>query len=229
MTRVVALDTSSTWGGVALLRKLESTGGTRLVAQAGFHQSDPHGSQVLSLLDALLVEAEWSRSSVDLYAATRGPGTFTGLRVGLGTLRGLGLASDRPCLGIGTLEAMAEGLGPGVADRVPLLDAGRREVYGARFDSGSSPPLQRIPPWVGPPEGALEGGSMPLIFGPGAEVHAECLRARGAPLASGGGTPVSVAAATGRLALLRWEAGVPDGDGLSPLYLRPADAELKAW
>ena len=228
MTRVVALDTSSAWGGVALLQKTESKSGAKVVAEAVFSRDGAHGTQVLMLLDALMIEAGWSRSSVDLYAATRGPGTFTGLRVGLGTLRGLGLASCRPCLGIGTLDAMAEGLGASGADRVPLLDAGRGEVYGARFDPSSSPPLPRVAPWVGPPEGALLGGPMPLIFGPGADLHALRLRERGALVAPREG-PVPVAAAAGRLALLEWEAGVPDGDGLSPLYLRPAYAELKAW
>jgi tRNA threonylcarbamoyladenosine biosynthesis protein TsaB len=223
VTRIVALDASAWWEGIALL-EADSSGGPRLVADAGLLVRDSHAVHALALLGALLAEAGWSRSDVDAYAATRGPGSFTGLRVGLGTVRGLGLASSRPCLGIGTLHAMAEAFGPAPGERVPLLSAGRGEVYGARFDAASSPPVELIGPWLGPPERALEGGrGEPVVFGPGAT--ADVLLAMGwrdGPRRA----PTSVAAAAGRLALLRLAAGAEDGEGLSPLYVRPPDAEL---
>jgi tRNA A37 threonylcarbamoyladenosine modification protein TsaB len=119
---------------------------------------------------------------------------------------------------------MAEAFGPAAGERVPLLSAGRGEVYGARFDASSSPPVEIIGPWLGPPERALEGGrGEPVVFGPGAT--ADVLRAAGwknGPRR----VPTSVAAAAGRLALLRLAAGALDGEGLSPLYVRPPDAEL---
>jgi len=225
MTRWVALETSTWWGGVALLEG--SDDGPIVIAEAGLRAGGSHAFHLLALLDLLLVEAGWVKTSVDGYAATRGPGSFTGVRVGLGTIRGLALGSGRPCLGVGTLDAFAEAFGPAEADRVPLLDAGRGEVYGARFDPASSPPVVLAGSWVGPPERVLEGGgAKPVIFGPGAESHGKRLAVAGwqGPVRR---SPTSVAAATGRLALDRLAAGAVSGEGMSPVYLRPPDAELK--
>ncbi len=225
MSRVVALDTSCWWGGVALLEGTPKEP-CQLIAEAGLLVSDSHAAHVLALLEALLAEAGWARSDVDAYAATRGPGSFTGIRVGLGTIRGLGIAASRPCIGIGTLEALAEAFGPAAGERVPLVAAGRGEFYGARYDASSSPPAEIVGPWLGPPERALaEGGGEPVVFGPGAEAAAPALRSRGWSGRTWR-TPTSVAAGAGRLAILRLAGGARDGDGLSPLYLRPPDAEL---
>ncbi len=225
MIRVVAFDTSTWWGGVALLER-RAPGPTSVAAEAGLLTTGSHAAHLLALLAALLAEAGWARSAVDAYVATRGPGSFTGIRVGLGTVLGLGLASSRPRLGVSTLEALAEAAGPCAAERVPLLDAGRGEVYGARYDAASSPPREIVPPWVGPPERAAEGGSgAAAVFGSGADAHAARLAASGlAPAVRR--LPLPVATGAGRLGLHRLDAGAVDGDGLSPLYLRPADAEL---
>jgi tRNA threonylcarbamoyladenosine biosynthesis protein TsaB len=225
--RVVALDTSTWWGGVALL---EHGGGRRdpaIVAEAGLLVRDSHATHLLRLLESLLSEAGWARDSVDTWAATRGPGSFTGLRVGLGTVRGLALASRRPCVGIGTLEAMAEAFGPSEAERVPLLDAGRGEVFGARYDPSASPPRERVAPWLGPPSQVLVGCIGPVVvFGPGAVAHSQELESSAAVRLRP--SPRGVAAGAARLACLRLQAGAADGEGLSPLYLRPPDAVLAA-
>jgi tRNA threonylcarbamoyladenosine biosynthesis protein TsaB len=225
--RLVAVDTSTWWGGVALL---EERGGPRdpeVVTEAGLLVRDSHATHLLRLLEHLLEEAGWGRGDVDAWAATRGPGSFTGLRVGLGTVRGLALASRRPALGIGTLEAMAEAFGPSTVERVPLLDAGRGEVFGARYDPEASPPAERVAPWLGPPTRVLEDcpGAVD-VFGPGAAAHAQALSAS-APVRLRP-SPRGVAAGAGRLACLRLRAGAGDGEGLSPLYLRPPDAVLAA-
>lgn len=223
MIRVVALETSTWWGGVALVAA-SAEGRAETVAEAGIRVADSHAAHLLRLLDALMAEAGWGRGSVDLYAATRGPGSFTGIRIGLGTVRGLAIAAGRGAIGIGTLEALAEAHGPDTRERVPLMDAGRGEVYGARYDTQGSPPLEREAPWLGSPERALGVGDEPVLLGPGVALHADRLRGAGyrGPLRA---VPTSVAAAVGRLALSRRaQAGGPH-DGLAPVYLRPPDAE----
>jgi tRNA threonylcarbamoyladenosine biosynthesis protein TsaB len=226
VTRLVALDTSSVWGGVALLEGVPG-GGSRLVAEAGLLLTDSHAAHVLALLEALLAEAGWPRSELDGYAAARGPGSFTGIRMALGTVRGLGLASSRPCLGIGTLDAMAEAFGPAEGERVPVLPAGRGDFFAARFDPVASPPATVVEPWLGPPSLILEGGrGEPVVFGPGAQSAVAALGGGGGWRGIARRAPTSVAAAVGRLALARLEGGARDGEGLSPLYLRPPDAEL---
>jgi tRNA A37 threonylcarbamoyladenosine modification protein TsaB len=115
---------------------------------------------------------------------------------------------------------MAEAIGPAVADRVPLIDAGRDEVFGARFDACESPPRERTAPWLGDPERALESGEAAVLFGSGVVKHCGRLVAAG----WNGSThraPTSVAAAVGRIAAGRLKSGAEDGEGMSPLYLRP--------
>jgi tRNA threonylcarbamoyladenosine biosynthesis protein TsaB len=223
MIRVVALDVTTWWGGVALVAA-EQDGVARTVAEAGIRVGDSHAAHLLRLLETLMAEAGWGRDVVDLYAATRGPGSFTGIRIGLGTVRGLALAAGRGALGIGTLEALAEAHGPAQGERVPVLDAGRGEVYAARYDAEGSPPEEREAPWLGPPGRLLASGPEAVLFGPGLAAHATALRAAGfhGPLAA---APTSVAAAAGRLALLRRDLAGRAEDGLAPVYLRPPDAE----
>ena len=220
--RLLAVDTSTWWGGAALLEARE--GAPRLVAEIGLWVEDSHASRILPLVEGLLAAAAWPKTALDAYAAVRGPGSFTGIRVALGIVRGLALATSRPCLGVGTLDAMAEAYGPAAGPRIPLIDAGRGEVYGARFDADGSPPVAAEPPWVGAPERAADGAG--VVFGNGAEAHASRLRAAGygGPI---GRHPTSVAAAAGRIAL----AALARGDAataIEPLYVRPSDAELKS-
>jgi tRNA threonylcarbamoyladenosine biosynthesis protein TsaB len=222
--RLLAIDASTWWGAAALLEDREGT--TRLVAEIGAHIEDSHAAQLLPLVDGLLATAGWSKASIDGYAAVRGPGSFTGIRVALGLVSGLALVAARPCVGVGTLHAIAEAHGPSFFDRVPLLDAGRGEVYGARFDALSSPPEILRPDWVGDPALALESGVDVVLFGSGAVAHASRLRQAGyaGPI---GRAPTTVAAAAGRIALARLAAGDRGSIDMTPLYVRPADAEVK--
>jgi tRNA threonylcarbamoyladenosine biosynthesis protein TsaB len=221
MIRAVALDTTTWWGGVALVAA--SGTGAETIAEAGLRVGDSHAAHLLRVLETLLAEAGWERSAIDLYVATHGPGSFTGIRIGLGTVRGLALAADRDAVGVGTLEAMAEAHGPDVRERVPVLDAGRGEVYAARFDAAGSPPKEHEAPWVGSPLRLLHRETPAVLFGPGVAMHAALLRERGwtGPAAA---SPTGVAAGAARLAVRRHHAG-SRSDGLAPLYLRPADAE----
>jgi len=222
--RLLAIDASTWWGAAALLEVREGT--PRLVAEIGVHVEDSHAARLLPLVDVLLATAGWPRTSLDAYAAVRGPGSFTGIRVALGLMSGLALAAARPCLGVGTLHAMAEAYGPAIADRVPLLDAGRGEVYGARFDACGSPPEVFRSAWVGAPALAVEPGVDVVVFGSGGRVHEARLREAGhtGPI---GGAPTSVAAAAGRIALARLAAGIVAPSEMTPLYVRPADAEVR--
>lgn len=222
MIRIAAFDSSTGWGSIALL-EAEDARGPILVAEAGMLARDSLASHLLSLLDRLLAESGWERASVDVWAVTRGPGSFTGVRIGLGTARGLGLSSGRPAVGVGTLEAMAEALGPAGADRLPLLDAGRGELYGARYDPESSPPVELEPPWLGPPHRAIASPRPVLAFGSGAELYRDRLRAAGVEVVRG---PRAVAVGAGVIAWHRLRSGSSLDEGLEPLYLRPSDAEL---
>ena len=224
MTRWIALDTSTWWGGVALLE--EDAGEIREVAEVRLLVRDSHAARLLGAVDAALAAAGWKREDLDAFAAVRGPGSFTGIRVGLGLLGGLAVSSGRPCVGVDALESLAEAFGPATVERVPLLDASRGDVYGARYDATSSPPGVVREPWIGPPEGAATPDDAPgIAFGSGAVLYRDRLERLGLSVASRP-TPTRVAAAAGRIAALRHRAGTEDAAGLTPLYLRPSDAEI---
>lgn len=222
--RLLAIDTSTWWGSAALL---ESEGGTTTtVAEIGTLVGDSHAARSLPAVEALLAVAGWSKTTLDAFAAVRGPGSFTGIRVGLGLARGLGLAAGRPCVGVTTLEAMAEAWGPADADRIPLIDAGRGETYGARYDPRESPPRQLVTPWVGDPARAVEGAGVVVVFGIGLDGHAARLREAGYSGAIGR-APGGIAAAAGRIAATRLVTAPPGDLDFTPLYVRPSDAEIK--
>jgi tRNA threonylcarbamoyladenosine biosynthesis protein TsaB len=225
--RILALDTSTWWGGVALVSSEAGGAGPRVVAEFGSRVDGSRSDRLLNWIERLLAEAGWPKSSIDAFAVTRGPGSFTGIRVALGTARGLSVATGRPCHGVTTLEALAEAHGPGELPRVPLIDAGRGELYAARYDAVSSPPLERRGPVVGPAVDLLEGDTCAgalLIPGPCTELVDVPLRRKTRVAES----PRAVAAAAGRLVALRAGAS-PAGETppLAPLYVRPPDAVLK--
>jgi tRNA threonylcarbamoyladenosine biosynthesis protein TsaB len=222
--RLLAIDTSTRWGGAALLELRDGT--PRVIAESGAFVEDSHAARTLPMVEQLLELAGWPKSSLDAYAAVRGPGAFTGVRVALGLVRGLALATGRPGVGVGSLDAMAEAWGPASGDRVPLLDAGRGEVYGARFDAEGSPPRAVTAAWVGDALRALEGGGDIVVLGGGAASHAARLREAGYRGAVGR-SPTGVAAGAGRIALSML-VDRPGADiDLTPLYVRPSDAEIK--
>jgi len=226
--RILAVDTSTWWGGLALV---EGPDPGIVTAELGLQVGQTHASVLLSGIEHLLDLVGWSRSSLDGYVATRGPGSFTGIRVGLGTIMGLGLATDRPCAGVNTLDAIAAAHGPTVAERLVLIGAGRGELFGARYDAASSSPRLIAGPWVDSPETivarAAAGPRAIVVPAPGTEalLRDSLFREAGIPISA---SPRSVAAAAGQLALAnRVLLGEESAESLSPLYLRPPDAVLK--
>ncbi len=221
MKRAVAVDTTTWWGGVALVSR---TGDSppEVVAEIAALVGKSHSAMILKWIELLLAQAGWAKSELDLFAAARGPGSFTGIRVGLGTIRGLSLASDRPAVGVSALAALAEAHGPAECDRLTLMDAGRGQVYGARYDPGSFPPDEIEAAWVGSPD-LHDKLRTPAVIVPGSGTSAPSgLPAGGVRVAS---SPHGIAAAVGKIAMDRMES--ERVDPLSPLYLRPPDALFK--
>ena len=101
------------------------------VVSTRVHESSPaHGEVMLPLIGELFAETAWARTSLDRIAVGTGPGSFTGIRVGLALAKGIGLGLDRPVLGIGSLRAMCRGVPrnlPGT--RCAVLDGRREELF----------------------------------------------------------------------------------------------------
>jgi tRNA threonylcarbamoyladenosine biosynthesis protein TsaB len=137
----------------------------RAVAAHHHDQPNAHGEALLGLSDQVLAEAGWGRSSLDRIAVGIGPGSFTGLRVGIAFAQGIGLGLDRPVVGVGSLAAMCRavpGEQPGL--RCAVLDARRDEFFVAVHNAlGAEIVAPRAIARTGAAEaiGTLTGGPVP--------------------------------------------------------------------
>jgi len=125
--RLLAVETSTLTGAVAIL---ESGG---VVAESRVSVAVTHGERLMAAIDGVLRAARWELADVDAFAVALGPGSFTGLRIGLSTVKGLAFATGKPAVGVPTLDALAWRL-PYCAYAVcPVLDAKKNEVYAALY------------------------------------------------------------------------------------------------
>lgn len=129
--RVLGIETSAAQrGSVALVEA------GRPVCAAGHTWRNAHAEQTLPLIEQVLAEAGWTRSSLERVAVGIGPGSFTGLRVGLALAQGIALGLGIPVVGVGSLLVMAGAVPAERAGlRIPLLDARRNELFCAVYDA----------------------------------------------------------------------------------------------
>ncbi len=126
---MLAFESSARPASVALVKD------GRLISQYSQCSALTHSRTLLPMAEDLLKNAELSIADVDLFAVAHGPGSFTGVRIGVSTVKGLAWASNKPCVGVSTLEAMAwHGVAAGGLI-CPVMDARRQrrgDVRGAR-------------------------------------------------------------------------------------------------
>ena len=231
--RVLALDTSTPTCAVAVID------GERVLAQDDRPTEGRHGEVLLPRVRDVLAAAGLLPADLALIAVGSGPGSFTGLRIGLASAKGLALALSVPLRAVCSLRALAAGLPvrPGSL-RAAALDAGKGEVFVAAFDGEDplNPPL--LPPLRATPEQAASrlsallapGIRGLLLCGPGARRYPALgtLQATGAQLVDPAlDVPAGRNVAQLALALYRAE-GPSDLATLAPNYLRGSDARLPA-
>lgn len=136
---LLAFEASAKPASVALLRD------GKLLAQSTQCTALTHSATLLPMAEDLLKNCGMKLSEVDCFAVSRGPGSFTGIRIGIATVKGLSWAADKPCIGVSTLEAMAwHGVSAGGLI-CPVMDARRSQVYNALFEIRDGVP-QRLTP-----------------------------------------------------------------------------------
>ncbi len=230
--RLLALETAAARPRVALLED-----GAVRVAPA---VADPEGpaETLLPAIDAALREAGWRLEDLDGLAISIGPGSFTGLRVGVATVKGLAFRRPLPVAPVPTLGALAWGEPAQAAGREPrpwrvaCLDARRGELYGAAWEPVGDDLVRRVPEGVWHPEAladALLGGSGPWILrGDGAALLRPPLEARsgGRVQVAGDGPPTAEAVGVLGTRMLARGEGV-SAAALVPRYLRRAEAEVR--
>lgn len=212
MTTILAIDTALESCSAAV------TEGERVLAARSEPMARGHQERLATLVRDLLAEAGVASRDLDRIAVTVGPGSFTGVRVGLAFAKGLGLALKRPVVGVGTLEAMAATVGT-QARVVAAIDARREQIYLQGFHDGRA---SFAPAALGLHEAealiAANGGAR-LLVGSGARLL-KPLFPDAAVDPREAADPVAVA----RLALAAPVPAAPP----EPLYLRAPDAKLPA-
>ncbi len=128
--KVLGVDTSTPMGSVGLISDGD------LVAEHSLNIMQAHSSRLMPALDQVLAWADLDVSELDACAVGVGPGSFTGVRIGVGAMKTLCYAIRKPIIGVSTLEAIAYNLRYSKGLICPILDARREEVYGALFQGG---------------------------------------------------------------------------------------------
>ena len=132
---ILGIDTATLSCSVALLRD------ETLLAEMTLKIKKTHSERLMPLLDQMLTESGIEREAIDAVAVAVGPGSFTGLRIGVATARGLAQGLGIPAVPVCTLAALAEGVPTPGALICPLLDARRSQVYAALYRRRSDPPF----------------------------------------------------------------------------------------
>jgi tRNA threonylcarbamoyladenosine biosynthesis protein TsaB len=229
-SRILCLDTSTQAARVAIV---DGAGTALAHAEA---TADRHSPHVLKLCDEVLGAAGLTPAGLDAIACGAGPGSFTGLRVGLSVGKGLALATGKPLLLLSSLQALALDLARAAPEArvvVPCIDAGKGEVYAFECAVGADRVVaDGGDPWRLAPAALAERlaalAASLVIGGNGAERHAAlldvALPAGARRVAVDGPTALSI----GALVLPRLARGESDDlDGSVPFYGRPPDITRK--
>lgn len=224
--KILAVDTSTRTGSAAVLED------DTMVAELQVSSSETHAKRLMTVIDATLHLAGLGLEALDAFAVTIGPGSFTGLRIGISAVKGLAFATGKPVTGVSTLDALAYQF-PWFPDLVcPLLDARKGEVYTALYRCGAREALEKVSSdcAVRPKEWLAGIQGVCLFVGDGAVAYKETIedilgqRARFAPFYLHA-PRASVVGALGLEQIKRAETA--DVSELVPLYIRKSDAEIK--
>ena len=220
---ILALDSTATVGSVALCRDDVP------LACFTVKNGNTHSETLLPMVEAVLRSAGVRATDVDLFACSTGPGSFTGVRIGTATVKGLAFSREVCCLGVSTLEALATNAIPTTALICPVMNARRGQLYNAlfRFENGT---LVRETPdraiaATELDEVLAKDGRPYLLVGDGVE---EFLRhaTKTAPEAISPLLVDQCATSVAKVAYARFLAGERGKDtDLNPTYLRMPQAE----
>lgn len=223
---ILGVDTSTTSGSAALLED------GYIVGEINLDVEKTHSERLLPSIHQLLESAGISTKDIDGFAVTIGPGSFTGLKVGLSTVKGLAWAYNKPVVGVSTLSALAHNISFATIHICPIIDAKKNEVYTALFRNDGRGTQRRVcDDMVVMPEKLVDLISEETVFlGNGVRLYSSYLRERlGSRVLFA--PPVfwlvraSVVASITVDGFIKGEVQSPES--ILPEYIRASEAELK--
>lgn len=225
--RILAVETATSWQSVAIVE------GNTVVARSDEDAAGSHAKRLVPTIDRLLTSCGMALTDMEGLAVSIGPGSFTGLRVGLATMMGFRLVTGLPLAAVPTLEAMAWNLRGAEHLLCPMLRARTDEVYWAQYRWTPAGALKQVQEeQVGTVEALAQSLPGPaLLFGEGWESHRQDFhRLLGRRLRDVGEAPPEAmrpsAVSVGRAGAERLRRGEAAGQGLSPRYVQRAEAEV---
>jgi tRNA threonylcarbamoyladenosine biosynthesis protein TsaB len=216
---VLAIDTSTDLLSVALGT---DSGWSEACLDLGLR----HAERLMDLVDFCVSRAGIAPSDLDLLACTEGPGSFTGLRIGIATVKGMALALAKPWVAVPTLDCLAWGLDAFPGAVVPVIDGKKGRLFSAIYQRGL-----RQTDWLDLPLDRLAAlfDTYPevLVTGPDADLFDACAAER-SDIGVDGRARAPAARALASLALRKFEAEGGARPEAGPMYLRPSEAEETA-
>ena len=218
---ILAFESSARAASCALVRD------GKLISRYSQCSGLTHSRTLLPMGEDMLKNAELTMADADLLAVAHGPGSFTGVRIGVSMVKGLAWALDKPCVGVSTLEAMAwNGLAAGGLI-CPVMDARRSQVYNALFRIEGGRPVRLTADRPLALEELAEElrayGESAFLVGDGAELTEAFLRERGIPCVI---APENLRMQDAWGVAMAASDKTPGGpDELLPVYLRLSQAE----
>ncbi|MEQ1760543.1 MAG: tRNA (adenosine(37)-N6)-threonylcarbamoyltransferase complex dimerization subunit type 1 TsaB [Vicinamibacterales bacterium] len=214
---VLALDTTTRRGSCAVVQD------GRVLREDISDPERAHTTRLPADLMVLLARTDLRLSDIDVFAVAIGPGSFTGLRIGIAAMQGLAFATRRPLIGISTLDALASVAG---GEQVTTwVDAWRGEVYASRYQNG----MAIASPVVSHPDDLLRDiDSATTFVGDATQTYREAIaQALGSRASFHEPASPALAATIGRLALEEAGRGhLPTPHAIRPLYVRRPEVEL---
>lgn len=224
--KILALDTTEATASAAL------TDGDRLIGQFTLSSGNTHSETLLPMIDALLSAAKMTVGDVDMIAAAIGPGSFTGLRIGAATAKGLALPFGTLCVGVSSVAALAENAYPTDALVCPVINARRGQFFTGLFDFADGNRVQLIGDCMMMKDeiiaDAEKRGRSVIFVGSGADEFASAVSTAVKPCGIGA---YESAYSVAKLAYAKYSAASEDerksftAAALNPVYLRKAQAE----
>ena len=224
--KVLGIDTSTSCGSIGLIDDGE------VISDYLLNISVTHSERLLGAIEFVLREARCPIGEIDGWAISLGPGSFTGLRIGVSTVKGLAFATEKPVAGVSTLDVLASQIAPTSYLICPILDARKQEVYTAfyRYGDGSSLMRQSGYQAIRPDDLVKKIKEHTIFLGDGVKTYKEFLINSLPSLAIFPPAPLGVSHGS-MVAKLGFEL-LQKGERLdlstfAPIYVRPSEAEMK--
>lgn len=220
--KILAMDSSAVAASVALCDD------GRLLGESTILNGNTHSQTLLPMVEALLAQFEITTDEIDLFAVSNGPGSFTGVRIGVATMKGLAFGKNKPCVGVSTLEALANNLTVTDGLICPVMNARRKQVYTALFRASNGNPERLLPDSamaISELNELLMGYNEPIrLVGDGYDVTLEGLTIETVPVPDR--LRHQSAYSVAQTALVAYQRGMISTDvGTVATYLRPSQAE----